>query len=79
MRDVQTVIEHFRELRRAGEITLREQEIALKRYAQTGRAHIIRKGVRYTWTEEAIGCGCGKGIYCPAVKQRGPGIREFVL
>lgn len=70
-------VAHFRELRREGEITGRERDMALKRLAQYGRAWIVRQGIRYTWQDEAIGCDCGKGILCPAVTQRHVGIRAM--
>lgn len=64
------IITFFRGLNETHEITAHESRMAMKRWAQTGRASIIRKGVRYTWTVEAFDCDCGKGIHCPLIKQR---------
>ena len=69
------MIAHFRELMAAGEINPYESRMALKRWVTKGNPFIVRQGVRYTWTVDSIGCDCGKGVLCPAVKQNSQAIK----
>ena len=65
-----TAIAYFRYQNETGAMSKRDAQMALKRWAQTGHAWIVRSGTKYVWTEEAFDCDCGKGILCPAVRQK---------
>lgn len=66
-----TAIGFFNDLRDRREINSREHRIALKRWAQTGtQTYIVRDRSKIVFTNEAIGCDCGKGICCPLVKSK---------
>lgn len=60
----------FREQHERGDIDRRTRDAALKRWAQSGtRTWLTRNGWKFTIGNDAIACDCGKGIYCPLVKQ----------
>lgn len=64
-------IQFFTSLRDRKDINSRERQVALKRWAQFGETFFIRNGIKFTFTDEAINCDCGKGIHCPLVKTFG--------
>lgn len=66
----QQAISHFRNETETGAMSKRDAQMALKRWAQTGHAWIVRGNVKFVWTEDAFGCDCGKGLLCPAINQR---------
>lgn len=67
-----TALVWFGDQQERGDISRRTREVAMKRYAQSGghRTWFVKDGWRFTISNDAIACDCGKGIYCPLVKQR---------
>ncbi len=63
---------YFDGLAKSGQITKSHAATALKRWAQTGgqRASTRIDRIEFIFTNESITCDCGKGIYCPTVRQR---------
>lgn len=64
-------IRFFRDLADNKEITEREKQVALKRWAQVGAGYtwFVRQGVKFLIPNDAMTCDCGKGLYCSMIGQ----------